>query len=37
MGRPAAPAYLDLVLAGEITEIGQRQSNVVPMGKGKAA
>jgi hypothetical protein len=30
-------AYLDLVIAGEIKEIGQRESNVVPIGKGAAA
>jgi hypothetical protein len=30
-------AYLDLVLAGEIKEIGQHQSNVVPMGRAAAS
>jgi hypothetical protein len=30
-------AYLELVLAGEITEIGQRDAVVVPIGKGEAA
>jgi integrase len=30
-------AYLDLVLDGTIKEIGQRDSNVVPIGKGEAA
>ena len=30
-------AYLELVIAGEIKEIGQRESNVVPIGKGAAA
>ena len=30
-------AYLDLALAGEIKEIGERKSNVVPIGKGAAA
>jgi integrase len=29
--------YLDRVLAGEITEIGQRDAVVVPIGKGEAA
>jgi integrase len=29
-------AYLGLVIAGEIKEIGQRESNVVPIGKGAA-
>jgi integrase len=30
-------AYLELVIAGDIKEIGQRESNVVPIGKGAAA
>jgi len=30
-------AYLALVLDGTIKEIGQRDSNVVPIGRGEAA
>jgi hypothetical protein len=30
-------AYLDPVLDGTIKEIGQRDSNVVPIGRGEAA